>query len=153
MAHWGARAPFALAAALAALNAAAMLLFLPETLAPANRRAFRLRDAHLIGAFRPLFAADPDRFERFSWRQDGLLLDLSKTALTGPVLEALLGGVPATTLYVQQFIDSDDRVTDAVKAAMERGGIHLMEAPRAELDQMTNGLNHQGMVLQVPAYA
>ncbi|AKG44516.1 23S rRNA (guanosine(2251)-2'-O)-methyltransferase RlmB [Streptomyces sp. JH002] len=69
-----------------------------------------------------------------------------------PVLEALLGGVPATTLYVQQFIDSDDRVTDAVKAAMERGGIHLMEAPRAELDRMTNGLNHQGLVLQVPAY-
>ena len=34
----------------------------------------------------------------------------------------------------------------------ERGGIHLMEAPRPELDRMTNGLNHQGLVLQVPPY-
>jgi 23S rRNA (guanosine2251-2'-O)-methyltransferase len=27
-----------------------------------------------------------------------------------------------------------------------------MEAPRPELDRMTNGLNHQGLVLQVPPY-
>ncbi len=32
------------------------------------------------------------------------------------------------------------------------GGINLMEAPRPELDRMTNGLNHQGLVLQVPPY-
>lgn len=69
-----------------------------------------------------------------------------------PVLEALRGGVPATALYVQQFIDSDDRVTEAVKAAMERGGVHLMEAPRPELDRMTGGLNHQGLVLRIPPY-
>ncbi|MEI4583981.1 hypothetical protein WAC45_27215, partial [Klebsiella pneumoniae] len=34
-----------------------MAMFLPETLARENRRPFRLRDAHVIGAFRPLFAA------------------------------------------------------------------------------------------------
>ncbi|MBC9716589.1 23S rRNA (guanosine(2251)-2'-O)-methyltransferase RlmB [Streptomyces sp. TRM66268-LWL] len=68
------------------------------------------------------------------------------------VYEALRDGVPATTLYVQQFIDNDERVRDALSLAQERGGIHLMEAPRPELDRMTNGLNHQGMVLQVPAY-
>ena len=27
-----------------------------------------------------------------------------------------------------------------------------MEAPRPELDRMTNGLNHQGLVLQIPPY-
>ncbi|GHE69518.1 23S rRNA (guanosine(2251)-2'-O)-methyltransferase RlmB [Streptomyces longispororuber] len=69
-----------------------------------------------------------------------------------PVFEALRDGVPATTLYVQQFIDNDERVREALKLAADRGGINLMEAPRPELDRMTNGLNHQGLVLQVPPY-
>ncbi|HET6633732.1 MAG TPA: 23S rRNA (guanosine(2251)-2'-O)-methyltransferase RlmB [Streptomyces sp.] len=69
-----------------------------------------------------------------------------------PVVEALREGVPASTLYVQQFIDNDERVREAVQLAGERGGIHLMEAPRPELDRMTNGLNHQGVVLQIPPY-
>lgn len=69
-----------------------------------------------------------------------------------PVYEALRDGVPATTLYVQQYIDNDERVRDALQLAGERGNINLMEAPRPELDRMTNGLNHQGLVLQVPPY-
>ncbi|GAB2753314.1 23S rRNA (guanosine(2251)-2'-O)-methyltransferase RlmB [Streptomyces bullii] len=69
-----------------------------------------------------------------------------------PVVEALREGVPANTLYVQQFIDNDERVREALQLAAERGGINLMEAPRPELDRMTNGLNHQGLVLQVPPY-
>ncbi|MDH6226344.1 MULTISPECIES: 23S rRNA (guanosine(2251)-2'-O)-methyltransferase RlmB [Streptomyces] len=69
-----------------------------------------------------------------------------------PVVEALREGVPARTLYVQQFIDNDERVREALQLAAERGGINLMEAPRPELDRMTNGLNHQGLVLQVPPY-
>ncbi|KAF5996411.1 MULTISPECIES: 23S rRNA (guanosine(2251)-2'-O)-methyltransferase RlmB [Streptomyces] len=68
------------------------------------------------------------------------------------VVEALREGVPASMLYVQQFIDNDERVREALQLAGERGGIHLMEAPRPELDRMTNGLNHQGLVLQVPPY-
>ncbi|PJE97441.1 23S rRNA (guanosine(2251)-2'-O)-methyltransferase RlmB [Streptomyces carminius] len=69
-----------------------------------------------------------------------------------PVVEALREGVPANTLYVQQFIDNDERVREALQLVSDRGGIHLMEAPRPELDRMTNGLNHQGMVLQIPPY-
>ncbi|MCF3960526.1 23S rRNA (guanosine(2251)-2'-O)-methyltransferase RlmB [Streptomyces fuscigenes] len=69
-----------------------------------------------------------------------------------PVFEALRDGVPATQLLVQQYIDNDDRVRDALKLAADRGGIHLMEAPKAELDRLTGGLNHQGLVLQIPAY-
>jgi 23S rRNA (guanosine2251-2'-O)-methyltransferase len=68
------------------------------------------------------------------------------------VVEALREGVPANTLYVQQFIDNDERVREALQLVADRGGIHLMEAPRPELDRMTNGLNHQGLVLQVPPY-
>ncbi|MHC0429613.1 23S rRNA (guanosine(2251)-2'-O)-methyltransferase RlmB [Streptomyces sp. O3] len=68
------------------------------------------------------------------------------------VVEALREGVPANTLYVQQFIDNDERVREALQLAAERGGINLMEAPRPELDRMTGGLNHQGLVMQVPPY-
>ncbi|PLW72839.1 23S rRNA (guanosine(2251)-2'-O)-methyltransferase RlmB, partial [Streptomyces sp. DJ] len=68
-----------------------------------------------------------------------------------PVAEALRGGVPATALYVLQYIDSDDRVREALQLAADRG-IPLMEAPRPELDRITGGLNHQGLVLQVPPY-
>lgn len=69
-----------------------------------------------------------------------------------PVVEALREGVPANVLYVQQFIDNDERVREALQLCAERGNINLMEAPRPELDRMTNGLNHQGLVLQVPPY-
>ncbi|MFI9028747.1 23S rRNA (guanosine(2251)-2'-O)-methyltransferase RlmB [Streptomyces sp. NPDC053560] len=68
-----------------------------------------------------------------------------------PVVEALREDIPATTLYVQQFIDSDERVREALQLAADRG-MNLMEAPRPELDRMTNGLNHQGLVLQIPPY-
>ncbi len=54
---WGPRAPFVAAAALALVNAAVITFAMPETLAPANRRPFRLREAHVVGAFRPLFHA------------------------------------------------------------------------------------------------
>ncbi|SFR82056.1 MFS transporter [Sphingomonas jatrophae] len=55
----GPRAPFVVAAVCAGVNAVVMLLFLPETLEPAHRRPFRLRDAHVIESFRPLFNAGP----------------------------------------------------------------------------------------------
>jgi len=41
-------------------------------------------------AIRPLFAADPDRFARYSRQAGDLLLDFSKTALSDDVLKALL---------------------------------------------------------------
>ncbi|SEM40353.1 23S rRNA (guanosine(2251)-2'-O)-methyltransferase RlmB [Streptacidiphilus jiangxiensis] len=67
------------------------------------------------------------------------------------VLEALQGDVPASALYVQQFIDNDDRVRDALSLATERG-VPLMEAPRQQLDNLAEGHNHQGVILQVPPY-
>lgn len=57
IAHWGLRAPFVAAAGLALVNAGAMYALMPETLAQEHRRPFRLRDAHIVGAFRPLFHA------------------------------------------------------------------------------------------------
>lgn len=67
------------------------------------------------------------------------------------VVEALRAGIPVKTMYVAERIDSDDRVREAIKAAAERG-LPLLEAPRAELDRITDGAIHQGLVLQVPPY-
>jgi 23S rRNA (guanosine2251-2'-O)-methyltransferase len=68
-----------------------------------------------------------------------------------PVVEALRADIPATAVYVQQFIDNDDRVREALQLATDRG-VPLLEAPRPELDRITAGLNHQGLVLQIPPY-
>ena len=67
------------------------------------------------------------------------------------VVEALEGGVPASALYVQQFIDNDERVREALTLANERG-VPLMEAPRMQLDNLAEGHTHQGLILQVPPY-
>lgn len=54
---WGERAPFLAAAGLAMLNAVAIAVALPETLAPENRRPFDWRRANVFGAFAPVFHA------------------------------------------------------------------------------------------------
>jgi len=73
---WGPRAPFILASALAGLNTLVALALLPETLDADKRRAFRLRDAHVIGAFRPLFQAGhaaPLLMAWFLWQVGGVV--------------------------------------------------------------------------------
>jgi 23S rRNA (guanosine2251-2'-O)-methyltransferase len=67
------------------------------------------------------------------------------------VVEALRGDVPATAVYVAARLESDDRVREALKVAGDRG-LPVMESSKAELDRLTNGAVHQGLVLQVPAY-
>jgi 23S rRNA (guanosine2251-2'-O)-methyltransferase len=59
--------------------------------------------------------------------------------------------VPGKALYVQQFLESDDRVREAFQLAADRH-IPMLEAQRAHLDKMTAGAIHQGLVLEVPAY-
>lgn len=68
-----------------------------------------------------------------------------------PVVEALRADIPATAVYVQQYIENDDRVREALKLATDRG-VPLLEATRPELDRITAGLNHQGLALQIPPY-
>jgi DHA1 family tetracycline resistance protein-like MFS transporter len=51
----GPLAPFIAAALLALGNVAIMVIAMPESLAREHRRPFRLRDAHIVGAFKPLF--------------------------------------------------------------------------------------------------
>ncbi len=57
LSDFGTRAPLIVAAVLAGANALWIALCLPETLPAERRRPFRWRDAHVFGAFRPLFHA------------------------------------------------------------------------------------------------
>ena len=68
-----------------------------------------------------------------------------------PVVEALRAGVPASALYVQQYVDTDDRVREALTIAADQG-MPLLEVTRNELDRMSGGAAHQGLLLTVPAY-
>jgi 23S rRNA (guanosine2251-2'-O)-methyltransferase len=68
-----------------------------------------------------------------------------------PVVEALRAKVPASALYVALGLESDERITEAVRIAGHRG-LALLEVTRGELDRRTGGLLHQGVALQVPAY-
>ena len=69
-----------------------------------------------------------------------------------PVVEALRAQIPATGLYVASNLDLDERVSEAVQRAADRG-ISILEVSKAELDRMTGGLLHQGLGLQVPPYS
>jgi 23S rRNA (guanosine2251-2'-O)-methyltransferase len=69
-----------------------------------------------------------------------------------PVVEALRARVPATALHLARGIEVDDRVTEIVRVAGDRG-IPILDVSRAELDRMTGGVLHQGVGLQVPPYA
>jgi 23S rRNA (guanosine2251-2'-O)-methyltransferase len=68
-----------------------------------------------------------------------------------PVAEALRAEIPATALYVASGLGSDDRVTEAIATAADRG-LSILEVSRQELDRMTGGVLHQGIGLQVPPY-
>ncbi|MBX9797697.1 MFS transporter [Sphingomonas sp.] len=71
LAGLGPRAPFIAAAVIAGANALTMLVLLPETLTPENRRPFDWRRANIIASFRPVFAqraAAPLLVALFLWQ-------------------------------------------------------------------------------------
>lgn len=80
-------------------------------------------------------------------RKDGTELVVGRNA----VVEALRAGVPGKTLYVQTFLDSDDRVRETYALAVE-AGLPMVESSRVELDRITAGAIHQGLALAVPPY-
>ncbi|WP_026535484.1 23S rRNA (guanosine(2251)-2'-O)-methyltransferase RlmB [Arthrobacter sp. H14] len=77
----------------------------------------------------------------------------SEEMVTGrnSVVEALRAGVPAKTLYVAVRIETDDRVRNILKLAVEQG-IPLLEVHKPELDRLTGDAIHQGVALQIPPY-
>jgi len=68
------------------------------------------------------------------------------------VLEALRTKIPATTFYIAQRVEMDDRVKEMLAIARHRE-IPVLEVTRQELDRMAgfDGV-HQGVALKVPPY-
>ncbi len=69
-----------------------------------------------------------------------------------PVVEALRARVPVKALYVGTRTEHDARVKEALKTAADQR-IPLLEVTKTDLDRMTDGAIHQGLVAAVPAYA
>ncbi|BBX29063.1 23S rRNA (guanosine(2251)-2'-O)-methyltransferase RlmB [Mycolicibacterium alvei] len=69
-----------------------------------------------------------------------------------PVVECLRAKVPATALYVALGAEADERLTESVQIAADRG-ISILEVQRHDLDRMSNHTLHQGLALQVPPYS
>lgn len=67
------------------------------------------------------------------------------------VVEAVRAHVPVKALYVAERIDTDDRVREVLKTAADRS-LPVLEAPRRELDRLTDGATHQGLAMTVPPY-
>jgi 23S rRNA (guanosine2251-2'-O)-methyltransferase len=86
-------------------------------------------------------------------RPAGKPADETETVLgRNPVLECLRANAPANALYVALGTEADERLTESVTRAADRG-IPILEVPRSDLDRLSaNGL-HQGIALQVPPYA
>ena len=68
-----------------------------------------------------------------------------------PVVESLRASVPAAVLYVGARVQHDERISEAIKLAADRG-VAVLEAGAAELDRLTGGALHQGLALRVRAY-
>ncbi len=68
-----------------------------------------------------------------------------------PVAEALRAVIPANALYVAVGIEADERVTEAIHLAADRG-LPILEVSKSEIDRRTGGILHQGIALQVPAF-
>ncbi|MBJ7337592.1 23S rRNA (guanosine(2251)-2'-O)-methyltransferase RlmB [Mycolicibacterium sp.] len=68
-----------------------------------------------------------------------------------PVLECLRAGVPATALWVVLGTESDERLTESVQRAADKG-IAILEVQKHDLDRLSSNGLHQGIALQVPPY-
>ena len=68
-----------------------------------------------------------------------------------PVVESLRASVPAMALYVGARVQHDERISEAIKLAADRG-VAVLEAGATELDRLTGGALHQGLALRVRPY-
>lgn len=117
-----------------------------------RRRGLEGRGATPPAHMRPHHPA-AKRLQQQQRRSTKRTQDETETVLgRNPVLECLRAGVPATALYVALGVQADERLTESVTRAAD-SGIAILEVPRSDLDRMTTNGLHQGIALQVPAYA
>jgi 23S rRNA (guanosine2251-2'-O)-methyltransferase len=67
------------------------------------------------------------------------------------VAEALRAGVPSVAVYVATGIERDERVDEIRKLAGDRD-VPLLDAGRSELDRLSGGAVHQGVVLHTQPF-
>ena len=68
------------------------------------------------------------------------------------VVESLRAGVPSAALYVGARVQHDERISEAIKLAADRGVAVLEAGAAAELDRLTGGALHQGLALRARPY-
>ncbi|MDD2818761.1 MAG: 23S rRNA (guanosine(2251)-2'-O)-methyltransferase RlmB [Candidatus Nanopelagicales bacterium] len=96
-------------------------------------------------------AADSPRSTSTGGRRPARREDSSMLMGRNAVVEGLRAGVPGKTLYMQTRVEADDRWRESLRRAIA-SNIPVLEVTKIELDRMTDGSVHQGMVLTVPAY-
>ena len=119
---------------------------------PAQRRA--------SAAARPAAAGTDARADQAAPRPDsrpvsnlrGAGSAVEVVAGRNAVLESLRATVPVIALHVGPRLDADQRISEAISLAAGKG-IPVVEAGRAELDRLTGGAIHQGLVLRVRPYS
>ncbi len=117
--------------------------------ASAATRAAGSRQAGQRAAAEARLAAAPPGRARRAARGAGDAAEF--VAGRNAVVESLQAGVPAAALYVGSRVRRDERVTEAVRLAADRG-VAVLEAAAAELDRLTGGALHQGLALRVRPY-
>ena len=92
-----------------------------------------------------------DGASRSSARRPARRDDSSMLMGRNSVVEGLRASVPGKCLYMQTRVEADDRWRESLRRALA-ANIPVLEVTKLELDRMTDGGVHQGLVLTVPAY-
>ena len=108
--------------------------------------AYRRKRAAAKRAAKPAAGGQPPR-RNAPTRSRGVAAD-EVVAGRNAVVEALRAAVPALALYVANGVVRDERIDEIRKRAGDVG-LSMLEAGRAELDRLSGGAPHQGVVLQV----
>lgn len=66
-------------------------------------------------------------------------------------VEALKGTTEINKVWLQNGLA--DKARNEISGLAKKRGLIIQEAPKAKLDELTNGQNHQGVVLSIAAYA
>ncbi|UNX55278.1 23S rRNA (guanosine(2251)-2'-O)-methyltransferase RlmB [Georgenia sp. TF02-10] len=82
----------------------------------------------------------------------GVGADHELIAGRNPVTEAVRAGIPLERVFLAGGMAADDRLAEVVRTATALGA-PLVEVSRSDLDRLTDGAAHQGVVIEVPPYA
>jgi 23S rRNA (guanosine2251-2'-O)-methyltransferase len=118
---------------------------------PAQRKAARATAAGSRGDDRASGGASGGRRSRNGTKIRGAGQAAEVVAGRNAVLESLRARVPAIALHIGPRLDNDERIGEAVMLAADTR-VPVVEAGRDELDRLSGGAVHQGLVLRVRPY-